>query len=316
MKKVVNDIRLLVKVCDLYYNKNFSQQQIASSLQLSRPTVSRMLVSAREKGIVKISVSNLETIQHWELERRLEKKYGLKEVLLVDSKSSDAGQKEILGMAAAQYLESIITNGQMVGVSMGSTLLEIVSHIGQPEPRHITVVPLVGGMGQLRMELHSNNLAERLANAYGGRVFPLHAPARVSSPMIRDELMREKSLAKTLKMMKKLDIALLGIGCPYKSSSIRATGYYKMNEMEMLEKNKVAGDICMQFFDENGDTSRFQKDNNVIGIDIHRLGEIPYAVGVAGGPDKIDAIRGAIKGGYINILITDIQCAEKLDADK
>ena len=85
MKKVVDDVRLMTKVCDLYYNQNVSQQQIASMLSLSRPTVSRLLSSARERGIVQISVSNLDLIRYWEMERKLEEMYGLKEVLIVDS---------------------------------------------------------------------------------------------------------------------------------------------------------------------------------------------------------------------------------------
>ena len=75
MRKVVDDVRLMVKVCDLYYNGNVSQQQIAAMLNLSRPTVSRLLVSAREKGIVQITVSNLDTIRYWEMERKLEDRY-------------------------------------------------------------------------------------------------------------------------------------------------------------------------------------------------------------------------------------------------
>ena len=57
MRKVIDDPRLMVRVCDLYYNQGISQQQIAKDLNLSRPTVSRVLALAREQGIVKISIS-------------------------------------------------------------------------------------------------------------------------------------------------------------------------------------------------------------------------------------------------------------------
>lgn len=43
MRKVIDDPRLMVRVCDLYYNQGISQQQIAKDLNLSRPTVSRVL---------------------------------------------------------------------------------------------------------------------------------------------------------------------------------------------------------------------------------------------------------------------------------
>lgn len=312
MRKIVDDMRLMIKVCDLYYNHNVSQQQIAGMLSLSRPTISRLLSSSKEKGIVQISVSNLDLIKYWEMERELEKKYGLREVLIVDASPEEDRQKDLLGKAAGQYLENTIKDGSIVGVSMGSTLYEVVAHINQPLAENVTFVPLIGGMGQLRMDLHANNLAETLSYIYDGRFIPLHAPARVSSAKIREQFMKEESLAEALRISKNLDMAIIGIGCPYVHSSIMATGYFKENEIESLKKRDAVGDICMQFYDREGDTSRFEKDNNVIGVDIHELREIPYSIGIAGGMDKFSAILGAVRGHYINILITDIQCAEAL----
>ena len=49
MRKVIDDPRLMVRVCDLYYNQGISQQQIAKDLNLSRPTVSRVLELAKEQ---------------------------------------------------------------------------------------------------------------------------------------------------------------------------------------------------------------------------------------------------------------------------
>ena len=163
MRKIVDDVRLMTKVCDLYYNQDVSQQQIASLLGLSRPTVSRLLSSARDRGIVQISVSNLNLIKYWEMERKLETMYGLREVLIVDSVEDPEEQKDLLGMAAGQYVENTIRDGNVVGLSMGSTLYQVVAHINHPAAENVTFVPLIGGMGQLRMDLHANNLAETLA---------------------------------------------------------------------------------------------------------------------------------------------------------
>ena len=312
MKKIVDDMRLMIKVCDLYYNQNISQQQIAGMLSLSRPTVSRLLSSAKEKGVVQISVSNLDLVKYWEMERKLEERYGLKEVLIVDFAEDPDKQKDLLGTAAGQYLERTIKDGNTVGISMGSTLYEVVAHINHPAADNVTFVPLIGGMGQLRMDLHANNLAETLSYIYDGRFIPLHAPARVSGTKIRDQFMKEESLAEAFRFAKNLDLALIGIGCPYVNSSIMATGYFKENEKESLRKRDAVGDICMQFYDIEGDTSRFQEDNNVIGIDIDKLRDIPCSIGVAGGMEKFPAILGAVRGHYINILITDIQCADAL----
>lgn len=312
MKKIVDDVHLMVKVCDLYYNQNINQQQIAKSLNLSRPTVSRLLASAREQGIVQINISNLDEIKYWELERKLEKKYNLKNVLIADSYSDDETLKEVLGQMASRYLEYIIKDGYTVGVTMGSTLSQVVSKLQNPSAKNVIFVPLIGGMGQLRMELHSNSLAEKLSRTYGSKFVPLHAPARVSNAMIRDELIREDSLNKALRLAERLDVAVVGIGYPHEGSSIEATGYFKENEIEFLKSRNVAGEINMQFYDINGDTAPFENDNNVIGMDIHKLKRVSHSIGVAGGIEKLAAIRGALAGQYINSLITDIQCASVL----
>ena len=68
----------------------------------------------------------------------------------------------------------------------------------------------------------------------------------------------------------------------------------------------------MQFYDIKGDTSPYEDDNNVIGMDISKLRTVPRSIGIAGGIEKLRAIRGAIKGGFINMLITNIDAAEKL----
>jgi DNA-binding transcriptional regulator LsrR (DeoR family) len=314
MKKVVDDIRLMIKVCDMYYNQECSQQKIASELNLSRPTVSRLLSSAREQGIVKISISDLDEIRYWELERELEKRFGLAEVLITESREDADETNDLIGRMAGRYISKKIRNDSIVGVSMGRTLHQMVTHVRDPEAKEVTFVPLVGGMGQLQTQLHANSIAEDLARIYEGTFVPFHAPARVSSRKMRDELMKEESLAGAVSMMKHLDMALVGIGYPNEYSSITATGYYDEQAIEELKRRKVAGDICMQFFDENGSTLPYSIDNNVIGIDIANLCKVPSCIGIAGGMDKLKAIRGAIRGGYINRLITDVDCARALMA--
>ncbi len=313
MRKVVDDIRLMTKVCDLYYNQDASQQEIAKMLQISRPTISRLLSSARQTGIVKITVSNLEGIKYWDLENQLKAMYRLREIIITDTMPTSAEQKEVLGKAAGRYLGHLIKDGDVVGISMGGTLHYVVENISGVQAKDVTVVSTVGGLGRLRMDLHSNTMAETLARACNGRFVPMHAPARVSSKAIRDELMKEDSLAEALRYAEKLDISLEGIGYPNPGSSIRETGYYQEDEVRVLQENQMAGEIMLQFFDIEGNTSPYTKHNNrVIGLSLQKLRKVPVSIGVAGGMDKVNAIQGAIAGGFINTLITDYDCAMAL----
>lgn len=172
MKKIVDDTRLMTKVCDLYYNENISQVNIAKILGLSRPTIARLLNSARDLGIVEIRIANLEEIRYWELERRLEKSLGLKEVIVVDCGDSEEEMKANIGSTAGRFLVNHVHDGDMVGVSMGSVLHQMVESVEKPGARDVTFIPLIGGMGQLSMELHSNSLAEKLSSVFRGRYMP------------------------------------------------------------------------------------------------------------------------------------------------
>ena len=313
MKKIVNDTRLMIKVCDLYYNEKKSKKQIAHILNISVPTVSSLLDSAVCEKVVSINIENLETVKHWDLERRLKQKCGLKDVVIVDSFENPLEQKHRLGIAASKYLESIVKSGDIIGISMGSTLYQAAHTPAEKSINDLSFVSLLGGMGRLRTELHSNYLSQAFAQKYNGRYFPLYTPARVSNALVRKELRRETEIQDVLSMYKNLSAALVGIGYPSdNASSVKATGYYKDNEILSLSNRKVVGEICMQFYDICGDTQLYKDDNTAIGININLLKKVPYSIGVAGTEGKLSAIAGAVRGGFINVLITDSECAKRL----
>lgn len=312
MKKIINDSRLMIKVCELYYRQNKNQQQIANILNISYPTVSRLLSGAKQQNIVNITINNLDMVKYWDLEQQLKKIFNLQDVMIVDSSEDSCKDKRKLGIAASRYLENIVCCGDKVGISMGSTLYHMAYSPITKTAKNITFVPLVGGMGRLRTELHSNHLAEALAKKYNGSFVPLYAPARVSNKVVRKELKNESSVLEVLTLQKDLSAAIVGIGYPNDNSSIKATGYYKDDEIQSLLSRNVAGEICMQFYDISGDTSLYKNDNTVIGINLNMLRKIPYSIAVVGGTDKIPAIIGAINGKYINVLITDYNCAKGL----
>lgn len=312
MKKVVNDIRLMIKVCDMYYNQNVSQQQIASGLNISRPTVSRLLSSAREQEIVKISVANMDMVKYWELEKKIIDLYQLQDVVIVDSQPDEETLQYELGRLAGKYLEYHIKDNYVVGVSMGSTLYQTVSQMSGVQASNVTFVPLIGGMGNIQMEMNANSLAEAFSRVYQGRFVPLHAPARVSNSMIRDNLMKEESMEEVLRMEECLDVAVVGIGGLNPTSAPMVTGYFKEEDISFLREHHVAGEICLQFYDCSGDTFPYRNQNNIIGLELRKYRKIPCSIGIAGGKEKIPAILGAIRGQYINVLITDAQCAHAL----
>ena len=241
---MVDEIRLLTKFSDMYYNQGINKQDIAKQLQISRPIVIRMLKSAQDLGIVDIHIRNLDLIHHWDLENELQKKFDLKEVIIVDQQPTSEALKQSLGKTACQYLHYNIKDQDTIGISMGSTLYYMIEAM-QPIQKDVTIVPLIGGQGTVANNLHSNSLAHVMADRLSGQAISLLAPARVANRQLQQGLLKEESIASVLTYGNHLDIAIVGIGYPNeKESSIMATGNYKENEVEELLNNPHSGISC------------------------------------------------------------------------
>ena len=78
----------------------------------------------------------------------------------------------------------------------------------------------------------------------------------------------------------------------------------------------AVGDICLRFFDNSGIPVATPLDDRVIGMELQQLQRVNRAIGVAGGARKLDAIRGALEGRWINVLITDRLTAEHLTRNR
>ncbi len=310
MKKIVDDERMMLRVCDLYYNRDISQSDIAKLMGISRPTVAKLLQSAKQKEIVKIIICDPQERGHSELERRLENLYKLQEVIVVDTVDEER-QRDALGKAAAAYLKSVMQDGFVVGVAMGTTLRYIAPYATQ-QFRDLTFVPMIGGSGDIDLDLHANHVVELLSKAYGGESMHLYVPAMVSRVQTKRELLKEESVRRVTDQYDHLDVALMGIGIGRESSTVLSSGYYTEEMRDSVRASGACGDICMQLYDREGDLDVVEYNKYVIGISPTKLKQVPYAIGIAGGVHKAEAIRGAIRGRFINVLVTDQKCAEVL----
>lgn len=317
MKKVFDDERLALSACEMFYNGNMSQTEICSALNISRPTLSKLLTHAKESGIVKISISSTNGRNHFRAEEALEKKFSLKEVVIVDSVSGTENQHNVCSEVAAQYLDSILWDNCIVGVGMGAVLRNCVQHIS---PNHklssLTFIPLIGGLNSLSLapDIHSNYLCEQLSLKYNGTYYPLFAPARVESARTRNELMNNPDVRSIIDMSQSMDVALLSIGAATESNTLVKGIYFTPPKFSVsfFQENEICGDLCLQCYDRAGQIDRYDFNETVISADIKQFSRVPYSIGIAVGAQKKDAILGAIAGHFINVLITDYDCASLL----
>jgi len=294
----------MAKVADLYYLRNLTQQEIATRLGLSRPAVSRLLTRSRLAGIVRIEVTQPEGT-HPRLEHALEEGFGLREAIVIPGRSeSPTVTRRALGQAAAEYLDRVLKGGERVGVSWGATLRAVMDYV-RPRALSTVVVPLVGGLGQAAPDVHANELARRLAEVHEGRVHLLHAPAVVANRAVREALLSDRRIRQVLDLARRVDVALVGIGALVPSSTLIESGYFSLAEMAALRRQGAAGDICTRVFAADGTPLGGSVDTRILAVSLDDLRRIPVVIAVAGGMEKAEAILGALRGGLVDVLVTD-----------
>lgn len=308
------DYRLILKVSKLYYEHHLTQLEISKRLSLSRPKISRLLKQAEEIGIVKINIIPYPGI-HTELEEALEKKYGLKEAVVVEvseSNSQQAVSREV-GVAAAEYFLRIVDNHQVVGMAWGTSLQAMVDAIPQADRSGVQLVQLIGGLGKPESEAHANYILRRLVAQIGCKLSILNVPGIVDKAEVKSAVLSDSHVRNLFNLFKKMDIAFVGVGVPTTDSVVMRDGtILTQSEMNMLLAKGAVGDICLRYFDNRGNPILSEIDQRVIGITLDEIKKIGTVVGVAGGPQKEQVIRAALLGKLINVIVTDHINAQKL----
>jgi|SRR5579859_429552 len=312
----IDEMRLMVRVGRMYYERDTSQSAIAEQFGLSQASVSRLLKRAREEGIIRISVAVPEGV-YSALEEKLIERFHLRDAIVVDTVAGD-DEKVItreLGTAAGYYIESVIKPNDTVGISSWSSTLLAVVDAMHPVPRkpEIRVLQILGGVGNPSAEAHATHLTGRLADLVGGKAMFLPAPGIVGSEAARQVLLDDIYVQQALEMFNQVTLALVGIGAVQPSSLLAASGnIFSEEEQNMLSSYKAVGDVLLRFFDGDGKPVKTFLDNRVVSMSLEQLRKVDRAIGVAGGRRKYAAIRGALRGRLINILITDRFTAEQL----
>jgi len=320
MRKVIDDKRLIYKCCKLYYEEDLSQQEIANRLDVSRVSVSRMLQAGKEQGIVVVRVVSPDLLEYSRLEQKLARLFGLKEAVVVETSPLNTRYDHInaLGMETLNLLETYLHDGDLVGVSMGMTLHNIcLVPRRETESIHCTFVPLLGGISNGRSSaanIHSNQIALEFARLFGGEYVEFYAPAVFSDKTVLEGFLKEQSMQSVLRYYKELKTVITGIGIPNpNSSTMFKAGYISAEDLHALANNGVVGDMSLQYFDQYGNTKAYRTFNDrVAGMPLEQLRQVENKICIGSGLHKAAALYGALQGGYVNILVTDEECALRL----
>ena len=296
---------LLIRVAKLYYYEDLSQGEIAAKIGVSRSNVSKMLRACKDRQIVEIRIDETSSTGLY-LESELERRLQLAPVTVVHSFADPEQTKLHLGRAAARILEERLKDGLRLGISWGSSLYHLVEAFSPPRLYRVDVVQLMGGLGARDLSMDGTNLAYKLCGKLNGECHVIPAPLVVRSKSVRDSLLSEPDIRRTLDLALGADLAFVGIGSSYpEASALLRSGYLTRQECAVLLARGAIGNILGRQIDVRGNLCPVALNHRIVGLDPEVLKKIPLVVGVAAGAPKAEAILGAVRGGYIGGLVTD-----------
>jgi deoxyribonucleoside regulator len=313
-KVITVDREKLTKVIEaakLYYLLDYNQNEIAKKLGVSRPTVSRLLQQAKSDGIVQINILDpTEDVEN--LATQLEQKFNLKKVIVASiPQYEDHIIKNYLGEKAANFLYEIVKDDDIIGVTWGTTLYHIAVELKQKLVKGVKVVQLKGGVSHAETNTYASEILYLFGKAFHSTPHNLPLPAIVDHVVVKQAMEADRHIRRILELGNQANIALFTIG-PIKTDSLLfQLGYFTESDLESLY-GKAVGDICSRFFDESGEVCNESLNERTLGVNLDRLKRKEHSILVAGGPNKIEGIYGALKGGYANVLVTDQYTAKFL----
>ncbi len=304
------NIELMTRIAWLHYMEGMTQNEIARLLKVSQPKVARLIDKAQKSGIVKISIES-PISNCLRIESDLRKRFTLQDVVVIPT-PHEMEIYDSVGRAGAWFLEKVLNEGDLVGIAWGRTLKHLALAIKSAKVKNLKFVTMVGGLTS-SASLNPYTIGEKLASIFEGECYYLYAPAVVESEEIRNFYLNERINQNTLHLARQAKWSLVGVGTVDVRYSIYSlTGFIDYHELESLRQKGAVGDILGQFYTIDGTILDTPLHRRTVAIPLEDIRQMKNVIGVAGGEEKADAILGALRGHFINILITDEKTALKI----
>ncbi len=311
------DQRYYLKLKALYYlyEKEYTQTEIAKMLGISRVTLGKLLEEAKTEGMIKIEIIDVRgSMRILKMEEQLKQRFHLQDIKLVDCQNLDKeGALRRIASEAAGYFDQQIHSKMKIGLTWGRTLNSVIEQLpDNPAIRDLSVYTLLGGSSS-SPDFQPTFLVQQLIRKYSGTAQMINAPFLCQSAELCGAFKNEPQIHAVLEACRDLDMTMVGIGEePMAGAQVLSDYPFDAATIGELVQAGAVGDICGNFFDIDGNLCQTSLTDRIISIDLEELRHHKKVVGVGGGPAKIRSVLGALNGGYLDVLITDVKTAEEV----
>lgn len=214
----------------IYYKQPIGRRVLANDLEIGERIVRTEINFLKSQSLIDINSSGMTVTKEGEeiidrlksfihevkglkeIESILKNKLEIFEVIIVPGNlDEDITVKNELGKAAANYLKNIVQDKDIIALTGGSTVKEVVDNMPKINTlKDAVVVPARGGIGR-DVELQANTLVANLASKINANYKLMHVQDNLSEAALK-AVMEEKSIKEVLDMIHKVNILIHGIG--------------------------------------------------------------------------------------------------------
>ena len=302
---------LLVEVSVMYYLEGMTQSEIAKSLYMSRPKVSRLLNRAKEENIVDIRI-NYDTNEFSRIKRRMRQMFDVDNVIVVKTLKKESDTIKELGYAAANELKYQLSDNMTIGMSWGRTIKSLVDAFEPKMFKNTHVVELFGAVNYREDRPEMLSIGFDFSKKIGGTFFPLPAPVFIPEDSIYEALVENPLIKNTIEAIDDCDLIMTGLGVINSEAPQKIWDSYVDPDAkhDIIDAGGV-GYVCARFFDQEGKFIDHKINDNVIGIKTKSIKKNNLFI-VAGGVYKWRALHAFLKDGHVNTLVSDDQTLKRI----
>jgi len=307
-----------LKAAQLYYLQDLTMEAIGEELRVSRSSVSRLLATARQTGIVDITINSPDD-EPRKIEADILHRFGVTAYLVpVPDRTSHIDRLERVAVSAARMLGDFFSSNMVMGVAWGSTISAVSRHLVKKNTTNSGVVQLNGaGNDHTTGVTYSSEILRRFGEAFGATIEHFPVPAFFDNPTTKALLWEERSTKRVLDLHNTMDIALFGVGALTADvpSQVYVGGYLSPDDIAQLETEQIVGDVATVFYREDGSWEDIPLNTRSSGPSFDVVRKTPRRLCVVAGQSRLPALRGALAAELVTDLIVDEGTARALLAD-
>lgn len=311
----MDDDLLSVRVAELYYDENRTQDEIGALLKISRWKAGRLLSHARERGIVRIEIVHPRA-RRLTLERQLRERFALQDAVVVPAPEHEVGITTRVAQAAADYLTQLRPAPRTLGVSWGRTLDAIAEQLPVGWATGVTVVQINGGVALNRRAGTAATLAATIAQRGSGSAVLLPSPAILERVETKRAIEADRTVADVLALAGTASAYLYSAGVADATSVLVESGYLTPGDVTELVRKGAVGDVVGRYIDAAGHTVDPELDERTVGLGLDELRSAETAIFVVAGKSKHDIARAVVTSGLCTVLVSDENTARALLEEK